>query len=39
MTVFRMWSDDVYDLLLSTIPSFSGKFVMVNVTHKKIKTQ
>lgn len=34
-----MWSDEIYDLLLSTIPCFSGAFVMTNGTEKKKGTE
>lgn len=32
-------SDEVYDLLPSTVPCCSGVFVMTNVTHKEIQQE
>lgn len=32
-----MQSDEVNDPLLSTVPCFSGAFVMTNMTHKREK--
>lgn len=32
---FAMWYDEIYDLLLSTIPCFSGEFMRMNGTEKK----
>lgn len=32
--VFLMYSDEVHDIQLSTVPSFPSASVMTNVTHK-----
>lgn len=32
--VLWMVSDEVYELLLSTVPCFTGAFLMTNLTHK-----